>query len=98
MPSSHTPPTSTSRARTPRTQVDNPIGRLDDVEMVLDVDSNVRCGVRGRRPPDWRLVDVDHVAEEVNPLDRVVRAREHPAIVEQGIEPLVEVPFISELF
>ena len=50
----------------------------------------VRRRVRARRAPDRRLVDVDHLVEAVDPLDRVVRTRLRPGLVEPVGERLVD--------
>src|SRR5262249_26143278 len=53
------------------------------------IETDVRRRVGPRRPPDGRLIDVDHVADVLAAGELVVVAGQDAAVVEEGIEPLV---------
>ena len=66
------------------------LGRGGEELPDLVVDADVGGGVGARRAPDRRLVDVDDIVEVLDPLDAVVLAGEHAAVVEERVELLVE--------
>jgi len=68
-----------------------PAGRLGLGEQRADrvIEPDVRRRVGPLGPPDRGLVDVDHVADVLAAGQRVVRAGEDAAVVQQRIETLV---------
>ena len=66
------------------------LGRLGEEAADVVVETNVRGWVGAGRAANGGLVDVDHIAYVLDPVEAVVRARQHAAVVEDGVELLVE--------
>ena len=66
------------------------LGRRGEEAADVVVETDVRGRVGAGRAADGGLVDVDHIAYVLDPVEAVVRTRQHAAVVEDGVELLVE--------